>query len=166
MSRGTPEQLKTRRSNKNMAEVQNQTQSGEMARRFIEFLLMHSQNAAFFLGQMPNPQTGKPEKNLEMARMFIDQLEMIQEKTRGNLSDEESGILANSLTNLRLAFVQAGKEQAGETGGTDTTKPDAADGGAGKAEPGPKADAESDGKLKTDDDSRGRKVKFSKSYGS
>lgn len=90
-----------------MAEVQTSQQSGEMARRFIEFVLMHSQNAAFFLGQIPNPQTEKPEVNLDMARLFIDQLEMVREKTAGNLSKEESEILANTLTNLRLAFVAA-----------------------------------------------------------
>ncbi len=88
-----------------MSEVQTSQHSGEMARRFIEFVLMHSQNAAFFLGQVPNPQTSKPEVNLDMARLFIDQLEMIREKTKGNLTKEESEILDNSLTNLRLAFV-------------------------------------------------------------
>ena len=69
-----------------MAEVQTTTQSGEMTQRFIEFVMMQAQNAALFLGQIPNPQTGKAEVNLEVARMFIDQLAMIQEKTRGNLT--------------------------------------------------------------------------------
>ena len=68
-----------------MAEVQTSTQSGELSQRFIEFVMMQAQNAALFLGQIPNPQTGKGEINLELAKMFIDQLGMIQEKTRGNL---------------------------------------------------------------------------------
>ncbi len=66
-----------------MAEVQTSTNSGELAQRFIEFVMMQAQNAALFLGQIPNPQTGKGEVNLEVAKMFIDQLAMIQEKTRG-----------------------------------------------------------------------------------
>ncbi len=78
-----------------------------MTQRFIEFVMMQAQQAAMFLGRIPNPQTGKPEVNLEIARMFIDQLEMIHEKTRGNLTSEESEILGRVLSDLQLAFVQA-----------------------------------------------------------
>jgi len=63
-----------------MPEVQKTVQTGEMTQRFIEFVMMHAQNAALFLGQIPNPKTGESEINLDLARMFIDQLEMIQEK--------------------------------------------------------------------------------------
>src|SRR5690348_7885629 len=90
-----------------MAEVQKTTQSGEMTQRFMEFVIMHAQNAALFLGQIPNPKTGEPEVNLDLARMFIDQLEMIQEKTRGNLTNEETTVLRNTLSNLQMAFVEA-----------------------------------------------------------
>ena len=89
-----------------MAEVQTSTQTGEMTQRFIEFVMMQAQNAALFLGQIPNPQTGQGEVNLEVARMFIDQLAMIQEKTRGNLSSEEAAVLRNTLSNLQMAFVE------------------------------------------------------------
>ena len=92
-----------------MAEVQTSTNSGEMAQRFIEFVMMQAQNAALFLGQIPNPQTGKGEVNLEVAKMFIDQLAMIQEKTRGNLSNEESAVLRNTLSNLQLAYVEVSR---------------------------------------------------------
>jgi hypothetical protein len=90
-----------------MAEVQTTTQSGEMTQRFIEFVMMQAQNAALFLGQIPNPQSGKAEVNLEVARMFIDQLVMIQEKTRGNLTNDEKTVLANALSGLQMAFVEA-----------------------------------------------------------
>ncbi len=90
-----------------MAEVQKTTQSGEMTQRFIEFVMMQAQNAALFLGQIPNPQTGKAEINLEVARMFIDQLAMIQEKTRGNLTSDETTVLRNALSSLQMAFVEA-----------------------------------------------------------
>src|SRR3954469_21318829 len=94
-----------------MAEVQTNTQSlGEMSQRFIEFVMMQAQNAALFLGQIPNPQTGKGEVNLELAKMFIDQLGMIQEKTRGNLTNEEGAVLKNTLSNLQMAFVEVSKE--------------------------------------------------------
>src|SRR5436190_13752539 len=93
-----------------MAEVQTSTQSGELSQRFIEFVMMQAQNAALFLGQIPNPQTGKGEVNLELAKMFIDQLGMIQEKTRGNLTNEESAVIKNTLSNLQMAFVEVSKE--------------------------------------------------------
>src|SRR6476659_2575235 len=90
-----------------MAEVQTTNQSGELTQRFVEFVMMHAQNAALFLGQIPNPQTGQGEVNLELAKMFIDQLAMIQEKTRGNLTNEETTVLRNALSNLQMAFVEA-----------------------------------------------------------
>src|SRR5437870_13580015 len=92
-----------------MAEVQTSTQSGELSQRFIEFVMLQAQNAALFLGQIPNPQTGKGEVNLELAKMVIDQLGMIQEKTRGNLTNEESTVLRNTLSNLQMAFVEVSR---------------------------------------------------------
>src|SRR5215210_763931 len=105
-----------------MAEVQTNTQTGELSQRFIEFVMMHAQNAALFLGQIPNPQTGEGEVNLDLARMFIDQLAMIQEKTRGNLTNEESTVLRNTLSNLQMAFVEVSR-----SGGASATRsPEAA----------------------------------------
>jgi len=72
--------------------------------------MMHAQNAALFLGQIPNPKTGEGEVNLELAKMFIDQLAMIQEKTRGNLTNEESTVLRNALSNLQMAYVEVARE--------------------------------------------------------
>jgi hypothetical protein len=93
-----------------MAEVQTSTQSGELSQRFIEFVMMHAQNAALFLGQIPNPKTGEGEVNLELAKMFIDQLSMIREKTRGNLTSEESTVLRNALSNLQMVYVEVARE--------------------------------------------------------
>src|SRR3954471_19223638 len=111
-----------------MAEVQTTSLSGETTQRFIEFVMMQAQNAALFLGQIPNPQTGKGEVNLELAKMFIDQLGMIQEKTRGNLTSEETAVLRNTLSNLQMAFVEVSKEKAEgrtETAPGSTTVPEA-----------------------------------------
>src|SRR5258707_4466175 len=92
------------------------TQSGELSQRFIEFVMMHAQNAALFLGQIPNPKTGQGEVNLELAKMFIDQLAMIQEKTRGNLINEEATVLRNALSNLQMAYVEVA-QQVQKSGG-------------------------------------------------
>ena len=144
-----------------MAEVQTTTQSGEMTQRFIEFVMMQAQNAALFLGQIPNPQTGQAEVNLEVARMFIDQLVMIQEKTRGNLANDESTVLRNALSSLQMAFVEASQGGHSSAVATPSPEPEAepaipsADSlstgtGAGPSSPAPESES---------------KKKFSKSYG-
>ena len=89
-----------------MAEIQKNTNLGEMTQRFIEFVMMQSQHAALFLGQIANPQTGQASVNLEAAKMFIDQLAMVREKTRGNLTTEESKIIENALANLQLTYIE------------------------------------------------------------
>jgi hypothetical protein len=104
-----------------MAEVQTSTQSGELSQRFIEFVMMHAQNAALFLGQIPNPKTGEGEVNLELAKMFIDQLAMIQEKTRGNLTNEEATVLRNTLSNLQMIYVEV--SQNGPKGSPQPSSP-------------------------------------------
>src|SRR3954471_6251280 len=141
-----------------MAEVQTSTQSGELSQRFIEFVMMQAQNAALFLGQIPNPQTGQGEVNLELAKMFIDQLAMIQEKTRGNLTNEETAVVRNTLSNLQMAFVEVSQQQKGEAGSAspesgpqETVTPEA------KSEP--KSESVSPG-----GEAESRK-KFTKSYG-
>src|SRR2546422_3022938 len=101
------------RNPSSMAEVQTSTNSGELAQRFIEFVMMQAQNAALFLGQIPNPQSGEAEVNLEVAQMFIDQLIMIREKTRGNLSSEEEKILGNAISNLQMTFFEVSQQRGG-----------------------------------------------------
>lgn len=102
-----------------MAEVQKDIQTGELSQRFVEFVMMHAQNAALFLGQIPNPKTGEGEVNLELAKMFIDQLAMIQEKTRGNLTKEEETVLRNAISNLQMVFVEV-SQQAAKAGAPST----------------------------------------------
>ena len=145
-----------------MAEVQTNTQSGEMSQRFIEFVMMQAQNAALFLGQIPNPQTGKGEVNLELAKMFIDQLAMIQEKTRGNLTNEETAVLRNTLSNLQMAFVEVPR-QARE----GTTEPDAAPESpeAEADEPAPPSAEKTEPPPATPEAESESRKKFTKSYG-
>ncbi len=100
------------------------TQSGELSQRFIEFVMMHAQNAALFLGQIPNPKTGEGEVNLELAKMFIDQLAMIQEKTRGNLTNEEATVLRNTLSNLQMVYVEVAQQAPKGTAPSTPPKPE------------------------------------------
>ena len=69
--------------------------------RFADFVILQAQNAGLFLGQIPNPSTGKPEVNLKAARSVLDSLEMLESKTSGNRTPEESKLLETALLNLR-----------------------------------------------------------------
>src|SRR5437870_4958436 len=88
-----------------MAEVQTNTEAGEMTQIFVEFVMMQAQNAALFLGQIPNPRGGQPEVNIPLAKMFIDQLSVIRTKTAGNLSADEQRVIDSALEQMELAFV-------------------------------------------------------------
>ena len=93
-----------------MAEIQkNQSTVGnaEMAQRFVQFVMMQAQNIYYVLGKIPSPDGRAIPPNLEAAKLLIDQLEMVQEKTRNNLIPQESQILEDALKNVRLAFVEA-----------------------------------------------------------
>jgi Domain of unknown function (DUF1844) len=154
-----------------MAEVQKTTLSGELSQRFIEFVVMHAQNAALFLGQIPNPRTGEAEINLDLARMFIDQLAMIQEKTRGNLSSEEAKVLSNALSNLQMAYVEASREP-----GTVPRPPGAPESAAEPetsgvasgtaAEQAVQPESEPSAPIKSAESETESRKKFTKSYGS
>ncbi|MGB8170118.1 MAG: DUF1844 domain-containing protein [Chthoniobacteraceae bacterium] len=89
-----------------MAEVQTHTQAGEMTQVFIEFVMQQAQNAALFLGQIPDPRRGQVEVNLPLAKMFIDQLAVIRERTKGNLKADEQKVIDSALTELQMAFVE------------------------------------------------------------
>ncbi|HXQ02304.1 MAG TPA: DUF1844 domain-containing protein [Candidatus Udaeobacter sp.] len=146
-----------------MAEVQKTTLSGELSQRFIEFVVMHAQNAALFLGQIPNPRTGEAEVNLDLARMFIDQLAMIQEKTRGNLTSEEAKVLSNALSNLQMAFVEV-SGGAQPQGAPQPEAPEAAPPPVA-AEQAAKSESEPSAPTKSAEPETESRKKFTKSYG-
>jgi Domain of unknown function (DUF1844) len=150
-----------------MAEVQTHTQSGELSQRFIEFVMMHAQNAALFLGQIPNPKTGEGEVNLELAKMFIDQLAMIQEKTRGNLSSEEATVLRNTLSNLQMVYVEVAQQAPKGAGQAKTPAAEPKPETSSFAEPTADKSTETPEKppIAPSTESESKK-KFTKSYGS
>ena len=67
-------------------------------------------SALHHLGLMTEPESGRAsERNLPLARHNIEILELLEEKTRGNLSAEESKLIANLLYEVRMHFVEATK---------------------------------------------------------
>ncbi|MEN3038013.1 MAG: DUF1844 domain-containing protein [Candidatus Kryptonium sp.] len=70
------------------------------------------------LGKIPNPITGKIEKKLEEVRFTIDLLDMLKEKTKGNLTEDESRFLEYSISQLKINYffeVENEKKQKSET---------------------------------------------------
>lgn len=63
------------------------------------------------LGKLMNPVTQKIEKNLEQAKESIDMLDMLKQKTQGNISPELTRLLEQFLTDLRLNYVDESKNQ-------------------------------------------------------
>jgi hypothetical protein len=77
------------------------------AELFAQMVMQQASLALMFLGVTPHPETGKKLFDLDSAQMFIAQLDMLEAKTSGNLSPDEAALLKQSLTTVRMAFVQA-----------------------------------------------------------
>ena len=119
---------------------------------FAQLVLQQANMASMLLGKVPHPETGEVIKDMDAARLFIDQLEMLEAKTKGNLSKEESALLKQSLMSLRLAFVEAIGSPAAPA--TSKAQPEAAKSAAAPGEAGIQA---------TPSEEESRK-KFSKKY--
>ncbi len=86
--------------------------NGEHARRperleasFTSLLLMLSSSALMALGEAPDP-SGDKRQDLDQARWVIDLLDLLKEKTRGNLTAEEEGLLDGLLYDLRMRYLR------------------------------------------------------------
>lgn len=78
-----------------------------LAPSFSTLILSIGSTSIMAMGLAPNPATGKIEKDLQLARFNVDLLAMLQEKTKGNLTDEEEKFLQVLIQDLRMKFVQA-----------------------------------------------------------
>jgi len=76
---------------------------------FASFCVMLYSEALMHLGQVPDPMTGEPQQDLEQAQFTIELLAMLQQKTEGNRTPEESGVLEEILAALRMAYVRASR---------------------------------------------------------
>lgn len=84
----------------------------EVNESFFNIVISLSQGALVGMGKISNPQTGSVEKNLNLARVNIDILEMLKEKTKGNLSKKENEVLTDTLTNLQLTYADEIKKDS------------------------------------------------------
>jgi hypothetical protein len=78
---------------------------------FPAFLLSLNTSALIHMGLIPIPGTDQTEENLPLAKQNIDLLDLIKEKTRGNLTREEEDLLDNLLFDLKMKYVELTKSE-------------------------------------------------------
>ncbi len=76
---------------------------------FVSFLLSLSTSTMMHLGLVENPLTKKKEEDLALACQEIHIIEMLKEKTSGNLNDEESRLIEDILFHVRMKYVEKTK---------------------------------------------------------
>jgi len=87
-------------------------ETGEGARplpeiNFSSFLLSLSSSSLLHLGEIADPQSGEKKKDLALAKQSIDIIDLLKDKTKGNLTQEEEKLLDHLLYDLRMRFVKA-----------------------------------------------------------
>jgi len=102
---------------------------------FDDLMRLMATQALMYMGAFPDPQTGKAMIALDMAKVHIDMLGVLEEKTKGNLTEEESKAISSVVRELRLQFVEINKAvaQAQAEGKLETQPPP----GAGPVPPSP-----------------------------
>lgn len=108
----------------------------ESEKRFLEFINMLGSTALYQMGIIGNPMTGQIEKDLNAARLTIDILAMLKEKTKGNLTEVEQRSLDDMVNHLQMNFVEQSKENKEEAKPEVTSKKEEL-----KPEPPKEADA-------------------------
>jgi len=72
---------------------------------FLSLIMSLASNAASSLGMMPHPVTGETGVDLKTAKHWIDVLGMLENKTEGNLEEQEAQVLEGLLADLRMQYV-------------------------------------------------------------
>ncbi|MBT3738225.1 MAG: DUF1844 domain-containing protein [Candidatus Marinimicrobia bacterium] len=81
---------------------------------FIHLVNTFVQSAWISLGKVKNPVSDKMERNLDQATYYIDLLDMLQTKMKGNLSEWEEQFIIHSLSELKLNFIDEQKKSSEE----------------------------------------------------
>jgi len=84
---------------------------------FMQLIIQNQQIAMMAMGKIKNPVTDKIDRNLEHAKIYIDTLDMLLLKTKGNLSEYEEKFLIESLKDLKLNYVDEVDKDKKKTSG-------------------------------------------------
>jgi len=162
------------------AAQEEMTEEQMMSVMFSNMVVQQARTALFALGQIPDPQTGQRVLELETAQMLIGTLEMLKEKTKGNLSKEEDELLTQSLEKLHITFektiealqkMQSKRPQTTEAGiitppgAGHIVTPEGVDAGIGRKESSPiVTDTSVEDAKKVEREEEESRKKFSKKY--
>ena len=92
----------------------SEEKNNQVDMNFFNIVMSLSQSALMYMGKITNPHSGKVEKNLELVQANIDILQMLQYKTKGNLTKKEKEVLNENLTNLQLTYADEKKKDSEE----------------------------------------------------
>lgn len=91
----------------------DRSQSGEIPLTFSSFVFSLGTSALMFMGEQLDPTQPKVPVNLSQAKEIINILSMLDEKTRGNLTSEETSVLSDMLYALRMKYVDLASPASG-----------------------------------------------------
>jgi len=102
---------------------------------FMDLVKLLATQALMYLGAFPDPQTGKAMVALDVAKLNIDLLATLEDKTKGNLTDDESAALSGTTHELRMQYVEVARAvgkamDEGRIGPGGEIQPGAAPGGS------------------------------------
>ncbi len=81
---------------------------------FTSLVFSLSQAAMMQMGKVTNPMSGKIERDMNQAKTSIDMMEMLKEKTKGNLAKDEDKLICDMLANLQLNYAEEANKKAPE----------------------------------------------------
>jgi len=97
---------------KQSAQQESQPAEGqELEASFPVFISGLAMQALIALGELENPVTKKKQTDLSQARYLIDIIQMLQEKTRDNATEEEKKMLEEMLYQLRMVYIEKTKDK-------------------------------------------------------
>lgn len=77
---------------------------------FSTFIMSLNTSVLFHLGELPDPESGQKMVNIDLARHAIDTLVILEQKTKGNLTDDEAELMKNIIYDVKMRFVNAVKK--------------------------------------------------------
>jgi len=139
-----------------MSDTKEQLSPEEMNKAlFVNMIMMFSSSVLQHLGRIPDPGSGQPHVDLQAAQTSIDLLDMLENKTKGNLDEEETQMVTETLAALKMQFVQVSNAQG-------DTPEEPAESPAPEAAP-ETAEAKAEPQVEVPEES-GNRTRFHKSY--
>ncbi|HNY90246.1 MAG TPA: DUF1844 domain-containing protein [bacterium] len=110
-------------------------QNKHHAALLFNLVMMFHSAAMQQMGKLKNPMTNAIERDMEQARLSIDMLDMLQAKTAGNLSEDESKFIGHVISELKLNFVDEVNKDKQKAAESATAGETPAEGGTGESAP-------------------------------